>query len=239
MMQSTGFGPPQNQMQPYVKPLRYPNLLHWSNKIFLTLNFHHTNEKGTKVLKMYDIRTGQVTACFQALLLCFLCTLLLAGVACYRSLTKQRRTGRERAPKKSRSEVEQDAASSIRRLFEGSPPPSSDDDYPDDDFSKVSSTRAPSIKCINLTTSYGGGSTLMDLSCEFEGSTCLMGPSGAGKTSLLNALVGSRATQHRARLCDDRRRRTQFKGSAIDTSRRYVASRLDRRTNFSVCFTAI
>ena len=80
MMQSTGFGPPQNQMQPYVKPLRYPNLLHWSNKIFLTLNFHHTNEKGTQVLKMYDIRTGQVTACFQALLLCFLATLLLAGV---------------------------------------------------------------------------------------------------------------------------------------------------------------
>ena len=30
----------------------------------------------------------------------------------------------------------------------------------------------------------------MDLSCEFEGSTCLMGPSGAGKTSLLNALSG-------------------------------------------------
>ena len=48
---------------------------------------------------MYDIRTGQVTACFQALLLCFLVTLFLAGCACYRSLTKQRRTGRERAPK--------------------------------------------------------------------------------------------------------------------------------------------
>ena len=37
MMQSTGFRPPQNQMQPYVKPLRYPNLLHWSNKIFFNL----------------------------------------------------------------------------------------------------------------------------------------------------------------------------------------------------------
>ena len=100
MMQSTGFGPPQNQMQPYVKPLRYPNLLHWSNKIFLTLNFHHTNEKGTKVLKMYDIRAGQVTACFQALLLCFLVTLLLAGAACYRSLTKQRRIWPRARPQK-------------------------------------------------------------------------------------------------------------------------------------------
>ena len=140
---------------------------------------------------MYDIRTGQVTACFQALLLCFLVTLFLAGCACYRSLTKERRTGRERAPKKSRSEVEQDAASSIRRLFEGSPPPSSDDDYPDDDHVVPSSTRAPSIKCINLTTSYGGGSTLMDLSCEFEGSTCLMGPSGAGEDKFVERLVGA------------------------------------------------
>ena len=188
---------------------------------------------------MYDIRTGQVTACFQALLLCFLGTLLLAGLCCYRSLTKQRRTGRERAPKKSRSEVEQDAASSIRRLFEGSPPPSSDDDYPDDDLTQVSSTRAPAIHCVNLTTSYGGGSTLMDLSCEFEGSTCLMGPSGAREDVALKRAVWKGATQHRARLCYDRRRRTQFKYSAINASRRYVASRLDRRTNFSPRVAAI
>ena len=52
MMQSTGFGPPQNQMQPYVKPLRYPNLLHWSNKIFLTLNFTIPMKR---VLKYQDV----------------------------------------------------------------------------------------------------------------------------------------------------------------------------------------
>ena len=39
MMQSTGFWLPQNQMQPYVKPLRYPNLLLVEQ--ILTLNFHH------------------------------------------------------------------------------------------------------------------------------------------------------------------------------------------------------
>ena len=55
-------------------------------------------KKVLKVLKMYDIRTGQVTACFQALLLCFR-DIILSWLCVLPPLTKQRRTGRERAPK--------------------------------------------------------------------------------------------------------------------------------------------
>ena len=51
----------------------------------------------------------------------------------------------------------------------------------------------------------------MDVSCEFEGSTCLMGALGRREDKFIERLVGAGATQHRARLCYDRRRRTQFK----------------------------
>ena len=218
MMQASGFGPPQNLMHDEIKPLRYPNLLHWCNKIFLTLNFHHVgNARADAVLKMYDLRTGQVDACFQALALCFVATGFFAAGSCYRSLTKERsaagaRPGRkprpklETAPSFIKKDTDDDAAApeftrgraaTTAAAMRVSPHHAIDDGDDDDDLELGAPAegprfRAPAVACDGLTTIYPGSTkqTLKNVSADFEGSTALMGPSGAGKTSLMNALGG-------------------------------------------------
>ena len=88
--QTSGYAPPQNQMHDYTKPMRFPNLLHWANKIYLTLNFHGTsNARADQVLLGLDIRTGQVGGSFQGLAACFVACFFIAAAAAHRRQCQQ------------------------------------------------------------------------------------------------------------------------------------------------------
>ncbi|KAH8046757.1 ATPase [Aureococcus anophagefferens] len=159
---------PQNQFPDYFLPLKYVNLLTWSVKYLMVQVFAHTTDKAGDILESpvyFDISEGNVDSCVPMMFLLF-GALFAAGFV-----------------------VADLAAEASEPLLGGG----RGDAYGAASLAAApASVRAHAITLWRDVRSPGKKATLHDVSVSFEAktTTALMGPSGAGKTTLIDVLTG-------------------------------------------------
>ncbi|KAH8047425.1 ATPase [Aureococcus anophagefferens] len=186
---------PQNQFPDYFLPLKYVNLLTWSVKYLMVQVFAHTTDKAGDILESpvyFDISEGNVDSCVPMMFLLF-GALFAAGFVV---TTAAQPAGRRRARPAPRRKV-LDGAKVADLAAEASEPLLGGARRR---LRRRVPRRAPaSVASAAITLwrgvrSPGKKATLHDVSVSFEAktTTALMGPSGAGKTTLIDVLTGRR-----------------------------------------------
>jgi len=190
---------PQNQFPDYFLPLKYVNLLTWSVKYLMVEVFAHTTDKAGDILESpvyFDISEGNVDSCVPMMFLLFGVLFAAGFVVTTARLNRPDGGGGAAArpapaPRKvlDGAKVADLAAEASEPLLGGG----RGDAYGAASLAAApASVRAHAITLWRDVRSPSKKATLHDVSVSFEAktTTALMGPSGAGKTTLIDVLTG-------------------------------------------------
>ncbi|KAK7250231.1 ATPase [Aureococcus anophagefferens] len=204
---------PQNQFPAYLLPAKYINLLTWSVKYLMVEVFAHTSDKADTYLTsndFFDISKGNADSCIPMMILLFALLFCAGFVVTTARLNKadDGGGGAAAAPKPATAtatpvpeEKQVEKAAAASPLTEALLEEPGGGDYGSTEEPKLCasrldakpvSLRAHAITLWRDVHSADKKATLHDVSVSFEAktTTALMGPSGAGKTTLIDVLTG-------------------------------------------------
>lgn len=207
-MVTSGVTPPMGYVRPGVFWLHYPNLFSWALKLALTIGFTSNGDKANETLREdLGMHPGNANSCFMALAVIFLSLFVIGLGITHKVLNSADRTAGRVLPATTKKASSPEAAQTeavLNKLAEtdevnepllnGKRPTSYGAGDVEGAMSSTSSVRPVPIELLGVTYRHAPtkAPSVDDVSVRFEAGSVsvLMGPSGAGKTTMLNLLSG-------------------------------------------------